>query len=72
MTRLPILVDVAQAVEWTGRSAGTLRRWVHEGRVTRYGTPRHMLLDLRQLPEKATQDNAPSRQGLDALTSSER
>ena len=61
MTRPPILVDVAQAVEWTGRPAGTLRRWVHEHRITRYGTPRRMLLDIRELPEKATQDNAPSR-----------
>jgi hypothetical protein len=52
----PILVGVAEAQVWTKRPAGTLRRWVHEGRITRYGTARRALYDLRELPEGSSGD----------------
>lgn len=52
--RRPRLADIETATHWTGRPAGTLRRWVSEGRITRHGTARRMLLDLRELPEKET------------------
>jgi hypothetical protein len=57
----PILVDVETAQLWTGRPAGTLRRWVHEGRITRYGGPRDMRLDLRELPHHTAAGDPPPR-----------
>jgi hypothetical protein len=46
-----VLLDGPMAAAWTGRPESTLRRWVHEGRVTRYGTG---LYDLAELPERST------------------
>lgn len=61
MTGRLILVDVATAMEWSGRPAATLRRWVHEGRLTRHGKPRAAMFDLRELPEKAVGGVPPRR-----------
>lgn len=57
----PILVDLPTAMVWTGRPDGTLRRWIAEGRITRYGTGRHIELDLRELPEADSGQGAPPR-----------
>jgi hypothetical protein len=59
VVRGPIIVDLEVARVWTGRPAGTLRRWVHEGRVTRYGGPRDLRLDLRELPHHETGAGPP-------------
>jgi hypothetical protein len=57
----PLLADVATAIAWSGRPSSTLRRWVHEGRITRHGAPRAALYDLRELPEKAARTVPPRR-----------
>jgi hypothetical protein len=44
-----VLVDGPMAAAWTGRPQSTLRRWVHEGRIRRYGRG---LYDLAELPER--------------------
>lgn len=56
-----VLADLAAACIWTGRPAGTLRRWLAESRITRYGGPRDCWLDLRELPEAGTGAGAPPR-----------
>lgn len=56
-----ILADLAAASVWTGRPTGTLRRWIAENRITRYGGPRDCWLDLRELPEAGTGQGAPPR-----------
>lgn len=56
-----ILVDMATAVVWTGRPAGTIRRWVAEERIIRYGTARSALFDLHELPEAGSGQGAPER-----------
>lgn len=56
-----ILVDMATAAIWTGRPSGTLRRWVSENRITRYGTARAAQFDLRELPEAESGLGAPER-----------
>lgn len=44
------LADTEAAVLYTGRPRGTLYRWAHEGRITRYGTRSRALWDLDRLP----------------------
>lgn len=61
-----ILVDMPTAEIWTGRPAGTLRRWVSEGRITRYGTQRDMWLNLRELPEAGSGQGAPPKRHADS------
>jgi hypothetical protein len=48
-----VLLDGPMAAEWTGRPESTLRRWVHEGRLTRYGPPDRTLYDIDELPERS-------------------
>lgn len=48
--RKPRLVDTWGAVQWTGRPAGTLYRWRHEGRVTIYRRGGRALWDIDELP----------------------
>lgn len=55
-----IFVDMAEAESWTGRPASVLRRWVHEGRLTRYGTCRQCLFDLYELPAKDETGRCPT------------
>jgi hypothetical protein len=50
---LPILLDGPMAAEYTGRPETTLRRWVHEGRITRYGPPGQNWYDIDELPERS-------------------
>jgi hypothetical protein len=47
-----VLLDPDMAAEWTGRPRSTLRRWVKEGRLTRYGPPGQSLYDIDELPER--------------------
>jgi hypothetical protein len=56
-----VLADLAAASVWTGRPVGTLRRWIHEGRITRYGGERDCWLDLRELPEADSGQPIPAR-----------
>lgn len=59
----PRLVTAAEAAIWTGRPEPTLRRWVHEGRIHRYGPERSIRYDLLELPEKSTHQ-VPPRQAV--------
>lgn len=47
----PLLVDTAAAELATGIKAGTLRVWLHRGRLTRHGHDHagRALVDLREL-----------------------
>lgn len=56
-----ILADLAAASVWTGRPEGTLRRWIAEERITRYGGPRDTWLNLRELPEAGSGQPIPPR-----------
>jgi hypothetical protein len=51
----PTLVDTTTAAAWTGRPESTIRRWAHEGRITRHGQPRRdrARWDLDELPERS-------------------
>lgn len=55
-----IFVDMEEAKAWTGRSDSVLRRWVHEGRLRRYGTVRKTLFDLAELPPKDDTGRCPT------------
>lgn len=55
-----IFVDMEEAQAWTGRSDSVLRRWVYEGRLTRYGTCRKSLFDLSELPSKDSTGKCPT------------
>ncbi|RPE27302.1 DNA-binding protein [Kitasatospora cineracea] len=47
----PVLITTADASLWTGHPQGTIRRWAHEGRITRHPHhPRGVRLDLNELP----------------------
>lgn len=45
------LIDTTIAAILTGVTPRTIRRWVHAGRLTNHGDPRHIRIDLHQLPE---------------------
>ena len=55
------LIDLANAVTFTGRPPGTIHRWVSEGRITRHGTGKRALYDFRELPAKGSGQDAPPR-----------
>lgn len=54
---MPRLVNEELAVAYTGRPPTTIRRWAHEGRISRYGKGRgkvrYDLLELRSETEDA-------------------
>lgn len=53
MASEPCLVAEQDAAAWTGRPGVTIRRWAHEGRITRYGRGRgRVRYDLWELPKK--------------------
>jgi predicted site-specific integrase-resolvase len=60
-----VLVSEAEAAAWTGRPLATLRRWRHEGRITRHGEGRgRVRFNLFELParhEDGTPGPAPAR-----------
>jgi hypothetical protein len=58
---LRVLLDGPMAAAWTGRPESTLRRWAHEGRITRYGTARQAMYDMDELPERSEQRVPPRR-----------
>ncbi|MFJ4738718.1 DNA-binding protein [Streptomyces sp. NPDC088775] len=50
-TVTPILVTEADAAYYAGRPGVTIRRWAHEGRISRYGSGRGKVrYDVRELP----------------------
>ena len=52
------LVTEELAVIWTGRPAGTIRRWAAEGRITRHGHGRgNVRYDLAELHAKTEADD---------------
>lgn len=54
---MPRLVPEDLAVAYTGRPATTIRRWAHEGRISRYGQGRgRVRYDLLEL-HSAWQDD---------------
>lgn len=54
----PFLVTEELAVIWTGRPAGTIRRWAHEGRIARHGQGRgNVRYDLGQLHAKTEDED---------------
>jgi len=53
------LAPMEGAVQWTGRPAGTLWRWAHEGRINRYGHGRGQVrFDLVELEPKSPDGRA--------------
>lgn len=46
---MTVLVTGTEINAVYGIPQGTLRRWVHEGKLTRYGPPRQTLYDLEEL-----------------------
>jgi hypothetical protein len=61
VTEHRVLVDGPMAAAWTGRPESTLRRWVHEHRITRYGTPGRAMYDLGELPARMVGGVPPRR-----------
>ena len=55
------LIDLPNAITFSGRPAGTLHRWVNEGRITRHGTGKRALYDIRELPAKGAATVPPRR-----------
>lgn len=54
----PFLVTEELAVVWTGRPAGTIRRWAAEGRITRHGHGRgNVRYDLAELNAKTEDED---------------
>lgn len=54
----PFLVTEELAVIWTARPASTIRRWAHEGRITRHGHGRgNVRYDLGELNAKTEDEN---------------
>ena len=56
-------IDYRLAAAFCGRHPGVIRRWVHEGRLTRYGTPRRLLIDMRELGDEPHKE-PPKRLGV--------
>ncbi|MFV8127526.1 DNA-binding protein [Streptomyces syringium] len=57
MASEPLLVTEDLAAEYTGRPGVTIRRWAHEGRITRHGSGRGKVrYDLWELPGKTTDE----------------
>lgn len=54
----PFLVTEELAVIWTGRPASTIRRWAHEGRITRHGHGRgNVRYDLGEMQAKTEDED---------------
>lgn len=45
------LIDTNLAAILAGVTPRTIRRWVHAGRLTNHGTPKHIRINPHQLPE---------------------
>ncbi|WP_327066881.1 DNA-binding protein [Kitasatospora sp. NBC_01302] len=61
---MPRLVPEDLAVAYTGRPATTIRRWAHEGRISRYGHGRgRVRYDLLELHSKTLDDDGIERSG---------
>ncbi|MFF0510968.1 hypothetical protein [Streptomyces sp. NPDC004250] len=58
----PVLVDVYAAQAATGVRPGTLRVWLHRGRLTRHGHDGHgrALVDLHEVRARARQTSTES------------
>lgn len=53
----PALVNEEAAAYYTGRPGATIRRWAHEGRITRYGSGRgNVRYDVHELPAKTVDE----------------
>lgn len=61
MTEPPGLIDYRLAAAFCGRNPGVIRRWVHEGRLTRYGTARKLLVDIWEFDSGDPAKKAPAR-----------
>ncbi|MBC9719504.1 helix-turn-helix domain-containing protein [Streptomyces sp. TRM66268-LWL] len=46
-----ILVTAAQAAQHYGIGVRTIRRWAAQERLIRYGTPRRLTVDLREVDQ---------------------
>ncbi|GGP55935.1 DNA-binding protein [Streptomyces abikoensis] len=57
MTSAPLLVTEDMAAAYTGRPGATIRRWAHEGRITRHGHGRgNVRYNLWELPQKTADE----------------
>ena len=62
---MPRLVPEELAVAYTGRPATTIRRWAHEGRISRYGQGRgRVRYDLLELHSKTEDDDGVQQPGV--------
>lgn len=51
----PALATAADAAYWAGRPVGTIWRWASEGRISRYGSGKHVRYNVHEIP-KALRD----------------
>ena len=49
--RLDSMLTVSQAAQRVGRTPGTVRRWIREGRLTAQSAHGHRVIDPRELAE---------------------
>ena len=48
---LPVLLSISDAAHWTHVPAGTIRRWLAEDRICRYGDSRPWLVDPAEIEQ---------------------
>ncbi|WP_344568890.1 helix-turn-helix domain-containing protein [Streptomyces axinellae] len=53
---VPALVTASDAAHYTGRPVGTIWRWASEGRISRYGTGRHVRYDVLEMTPRTVDE----------------
>ncbi|MFE7609234.1 hypothetical protein [Streptomyces celluloflavus] len=51
MTDGPLLVPAARAAKHYSLDVRTIQRWAAQGRLVRHGTPRRLLVDLKEVDQ---------------------
>lgn len=52
----PALASAADAAYWAGRPVGTIWRWASEGRITRYGSGKHVRYNVHEIPKAVREE----------------